>query len=111
MHLSPWFELSTAVVLCTQVGMVLTIPFLVDAFVDDFSADTFYTWMRYQLPRLIPQVVLLISSAVGTWACLSLRNTVFFAGLLLNFLSSGLCSFLLIFSSQSPTYALCDGEG
>lgn len=111
MHISPWLELGTSVVLCTQVGIALTFPFLVDAFVDDFSAETFYTWMRYQLLRLIPQAMLLLSSIIGVWACLSLHNTVFLAGLLLNFLSSGLCSFLLIFSSQSPTYALCDGEG
>lgn len=110
MHLSPWFELGTSVVLCTQVGISLTFPFLVDAFVDDFAVDTFYTWMRYISRRIIPQTILLISSLIGSWACLSLNNMVFRAGLVLNFLSSGLCSFLLIFSSQSPTYALCDGE-
>ena len=110
MHLSPWFELGTTVVLSTQVGVALTIPYLVDAYTDDFRIDTFYTWMRYLPHRVIPHAFLIISSGIGTWACLCLNNKVFLAGLLLNFMSSGLCSFLLIFSSQSPTYMLCDGE-
>lgn len=46
MHISPWFELGTSVVLCTQVGMALTLPYLIDSFVDDFKVGTFYSWMR-----------------------------------------------------------------
>ena len=111
MRISPWFELGTAVVMVTQVGISLTVPFLIDAYVDDFKVNSFYSWMRCPPHSFIPQVVLMTLSIVGSLACLRVNFQLFRIGLILDFTSSGFCSFLLIFSSQSPTYTLCESTG